>query len=325
MIRVSSSNVDKLTDKFSFTTTLDAWYGVEYIFTANAEFDETGYTLKYAPEFVDEDQAVPTAYIDGRIIDAAYTLNTVDLANYFEIDNRNNGNDALTVDFKIVDPTSVAADEAIPTIENSTVTVTDNRIPSDKVEWGESHLREITVEATLKVGVFAADTKQLKLLVYDPITVVNEVSDIEVLKYPDVEATADLWKDFVIYGRYRTENGHAVNDPINLVNPEETFGNMFHYHGGEFSDFYGKTTYGIDYEFDSEVVSIKVGDIDRTDNYVQGTDYEFSNGQLVFKAENADLVNGVTFTVKYNLNYKLDNYETKTITVNVTFKNAYQQ
>ena len=306
-LRLSQASLTSYDNEFEFKTTVNTWYGVNFVFTASAQITKPAYGLAYSGDYVKNGEAE----ISGKDVSGVYTIDNVDLSKYFRITGLDSGvsGDDLKVRYEILteeDSELGIANVPTPTVETVSVDVKTAEIESTNLVWGEFTGRAILVAAHLELKGVELATLNVTLVTDRPIVSVA-AKDVEVGRLTTQDATANLWSTLDIKG--------ILDSKTNLVDNK----------AADLAAIFAKSKADVLYKavvtFGDDI-TIQVGGETVTDYNPEKYDYDADKGTIIFYADDAVLQQPITFTVTATVTYYLDcqTVDAIDVPVNAVFK-----
>lgn len=319
-VRVSASDLTAFEDEFAFETKISTWYGVDYVFTADAYLVAPKYALAPSPEYTSADYK---ANIRGELVADQFVIKTIDLSKYIKVINLDSGVDKndVTVKYEMVTKADAKAGIVnVPAINSPEVSVEipTGTIDESSIEWLTADRatsftgRELKVKAILYLGKIKLDEQVLTLTTADPITAFSATTKEFKRANGNAPTVGKLWNGLTLNG--------ILTGVKNLVKTDaESLDKIFPVQIDK-KDVNANTVYDAEVTFGKEV-KVFVGDVE--DPLYSKTKYTYDHlaGTVTFTGDDADLVKPVSFEVEATVTYVLDynTVQSRTIPVRVTF------
>lgn len=285
-VRLSSSAIASVNDRFAFETSIDTWYGVKYTFNIALGLVAPDVKFVHSPEFVNN--GVVTVH--GKVVDDKYVVDNSELSKYFTVagitSEMLNNND-VEVEFAITTKENVELGiKNLPQIVNNIVGVNENGTLTEGavVVWNDYTATELEAKASLKFGTVEVATLPVKL-----------VTDKIVTKF----ACAD--KSYTYEPNKQIDMMPWANMTINVIGQAKNFANT---KATSLEDVLINDA--AHYDLELEIKSVKA-------QYEDGTVYPESHkwvknpdGTITFTSDNADLIKDIHFIVEFELRSMLD-------------------
>lgn len=301
-VRVSTnSDMQNITDTYSFETKYTTWWGPVYKFTANASVTVPNYSLSYVNTWADNTGKVT---VPGHVEGGVYVINNAKLNTYLKVNKASNPgvDDVLKVVYTV--KTQANATKGIINVPagpySANVDLTNNKIAETAtVVWGNYTARELDLDADLYIvnsvdpsKMIKLDTKPIKLVTEQVVKAISSIKDVD--RLGNAEVTSNFWQSLTINCDLDTE---VVNNKTQLVN-------FVDYTTNGLKAAYA-TKYGLNVTFKD--VKVFINEIDKTSEYsTDNYTVNLSTGAVTLKSNEATLLSPVTIQATAVIRYARD-------------------
>lgn len=204
-IRISSSVIKDVKDAFAFKTTVNTWFGVPFVFTADLGFKVPAINLVTSPEYVDANNNVKVKGSVGD--DGKYVINNADLSKYVKIEGLSDDLLADNLNKIAIKYTVLTVPEEdkgiinipVPTNASALVDGTDGMAVSSILPWlprtgNDYTCHKLEVKAAVTLGGIEIGKEVTLYLATDEVISEIKTTDIAEDRYPKENTVVNMWE-----------------------------------------------------------------------------------------------------------------------------------
>ena len=259
------------------TFSAEAWFGVPFNFTVNADVVLPEVGLIYSEDYVKEQNTDPYAFAEAAIEKGVYSIIKSDVAKYFNVAAESLEGHAYTVNFEVLSPEGdvVSLAKNSTTVEPKGASTYHYLAAGVDLDWKNYTGLEVNVKATLLVNGLALESRTLRIVAEDPLTLT--VADFDVTRLHREDTFVNVYDHVVITSTEEPEK-------TNILTIAE--GNDF-----EATVKYAKDTYGVDLKLILDPQGVYYFDNSGYKVYVGSNKFKYENGVLTIYGDDSVVKN----------------------------------
>lgn len=259
------------------TFSAEAWFGVPFNFTVNADVVLPEVGLIYSEDYVKDQNTDPYAFAEAAIENGVYSIIKSDVAKYFNVAAESLEGHAYTVNFEVLSPEGDVVSLAMnsTTVEPKGASTYHYLAPGVDLDWKNYTGLEVNVKATLLVNGLALESRTLRIVAEDPLTLI--VADFDVTRLHREDTFVNVYDHVVITSTEEPEK-------TNILTIAD--GNDF-----EATVKYAKDTYGVDLKLILDPQGVYYFDNSGNKVYVGSNKFKYENGVLTIYGDDSVVKN----------------------------------
>lgn len=259
------------------TFSAEAWFGVPFNFTVNADVVLPEVGLIYSEDYVKDQNTNPYAFAEAAIENGVYSIIKSDVAKYFNVAAESLEGHAYTVNFEVLSPEGdvVSLAKNSTTVEPKGASTYHYLAAGVDLDWKNYTGLEVNVKATLLVNGLALESRTLRIVAEDPLTLT--VADFDVTRLHRENTIVNVYDHVIITSTEEPEK-------TNILTIAE--GNDF-----EATVQYAKDTYGVDLKLILDPQGVYYFDNSGSKVYVGSNKFNYENGVLTIYGDDSIVKN----------------------------------
>lgn len=259
------------------TFSAEAWFGVPFNFTVNADVVLPEVGLIYSEDYVKDQNTDPYAFAEAAIENGVYSIIKSDVAKYFNVAAESLEGHAYTVNFEVLSPEGdvVSLAQNSTTVEPKGASTYHYLASGVALDWKNYTGLEVNVKATLLVNGLALESRTLRIVAEDPLTLT--VADFDVTRLHRENTIVNVYDHVVITSTEEPEKA-------NILTIAE--GNDF-----DATVEYAKDTYGVDLQLILDPQGVYYFDNSGNKVYVGSNKFEYVDGVLTIYGDDSVVKN----------------------------------
>lgn len=259
------------------TFSAEAWFGVPFNFTVNADVVLPEVGLIYSEDYVKDQDTNPYAFAEAAIENGVYSIIKSDVAKYFNVAAESLEGHAYTVNFEVLSPEGdvVSLAKNSTRVEPKGASTYHYLASGVELDWKNYTGLEVNVKATLLVNGLALESRTLRIVAEDPLTLT--VADFDVTRLHRENTIVNVYDHVVITSTEEPEK-------TNILTIAK--GNDF-----DATVKYAKDTYGVDLKLILDPQGVYYFDNSGDKVYVGSNKFNYENGVLTIYGDDSVVKN----------------------------------